>query len=107
MTIRRCQELKIKQLTPAGAAVMAAGIASNNRDLFDWAASKPYQTFLQQIRPNSTLPSEASRRQKATLYHAMSASGLTVMAYLSSANNVDLYSQGNFALRRLNLLVAE
>ena len=86
---------------------MAAGIATNNRDLFDWAANSPYQTFLQQIGSNNLLPMEAGRGSKASLYHAMAASGLTVMAYLSSVNNVDLYSQGDYALRRLNLLVAE
>ena len=86
---------------------MAAGIATNNQDLFDWAANNPYQTFLQQIGSGNFLPIEAGRGSAATTYHAMAASGLTVMAYLSSVNSVDLYSQGDFALRRLNLLVAE
>ena len=29
-----------------------------------------------------------------------------MMAYLSASQGVDLYSQGDYALRRLNLLVA-
>ena len=86
---------------------MASGIASNNQILFNWAVQVSYPTLLQQIQQNSTLPSEATRGQRSSQYHAMAASGLTMMAYLAAANNVDLYSMGGYALRRLNLLVTK
>ena len=85
---------------------MAAAIATNDAALFQWSTTIPYAVFLRQLKPNSTLPSEASRGTMATYYHGLSAGALTMMAYLSASQGVDLYSQGDYALRRLNLLVA-
>jgi poly(beta-D-mannuronate) lyase len=87
---------------------MAAGIGCNNRALFTWASTVPYNLFLSEIQPgNSTLPHEVKRGQQATYYHGLSAASLTMMAYLAAPNGVDLYSQGGYALRRLNMLVAK
>jgi poly(beta-D-mannuronate) lyase len=85
---------------------MAAGLASNNTQLFNWATTVPYNTFLAQLQPNGTLPMEVVRGQQATMYHGFSAGALTTMAVMARANGVDLYSRGDYALRRLNMLVA-
>ena len=87
---------------------MAASIGCNDRGLFTWATTVPYDAFLGQIQPgNNTLPLEVYRGQQATYYHGLSAAALTMSAYLAAPNGVDLYSRGGYALRRLNLLVTK
>ena len=85
---------------------MAASIVSNNVVLFNWATTVPYNVFLTNIQPDSTLPPKSARGEMASFYHALSAGDLTMMAYLAGANGVNLYAQGDYALRRLNMLVA-
>ena len=75
--------------------------------MFKWATTVPYDTFLSQIQPDGSLPMEVSRGQMATSYHGFSASALTMMAYLAAPNGVDLYSKGDHALNRLNMLVSK
>ncbi|MFK5047780.1 alginate lyase family protein, partial [Klebsiella pneumoniae] len=52
----------------AGLAVTAAGVAANDRDLFDWGIGK-YHLGAGQVTAQGTLPLEMARRGKALHYH--------------------------------------
>lgn len=84
----------------SGFAVMAAGIASGHRDLFDWGEAS-FRIGAAQITPNGTLPLEMQRRARALHYHLFAAAPLVMMAELAIANGVDLYADNDHALSRL------
>jgi poly(beta-D-mannuronate) lyase len=84
----------------AGVAVMAAGIAANRRDLFDWAIDC-FRLGVSQVAPDGTLPLEMERRSQALHYHLFAAAPLVTMAELASANAIDLYHENDDALIRL------
>jgi len=86
---------------------MAASIGCNDMVMFNWAATVPFGIFLDQIQPDGRLPMEVSRGQMATSYHAFAAASVTTMSYLATPNGVDLYSKGDYAVSRLNTLVAK
>ena len=85
----------------AGFAVMAAGIASNDRGLYDWGVGT-YKFGVDQIEPDGTLPLEMGRGQRALHYHLFALAPLVTMAELASANDEDLYAYDD---SRLKLLV--
>jgi len=84
----------------AGFEVMAAGIAADRRDLFDWGIAS-FEIGADQIAANGTLPLEMARRSLALHYHLFAAAPLVAMAELAVANGVDLYSRNDHALARL------
>jgi poly(beta-D-mannuronate) lyase len=86
----------------AGFAVMAAGIAANDRSLYHWG-SGTYTFGVDQIRPDGTLPLEMDRGQRALHYHLFALAPLVTMAELASANGDDFYAYDN---SRLKLLVS-
>jgi poly(beta-D-mannuronate) lyase len=86
----------------AGFAVMSAGIAANDRKLYDWGVGT-YKYGVDQIEPDGTLPLEMGRGQRALHYHLFAIAPLVTMAELASANGEDLYAYRNF---RIKLLVA-
>ncbi|MFZ1940669.1 MAG: alginate lyase family protein [Terracidiphilus sp.] len=85
----------------AGFAALAAGIAANDRSLYDWGIST-YKFGIDQIEPDGTLPLEMARGQRALHYHLFALAPLVTMAELASANGDDLYAYDN---SRLKLLV--
>ena len=86
----------------AGFADMAAGIATNDRGLYDWGGTT-YQDGINQIASDGTLPLELARGQRALHYHLFALAPLVTMAELGAANGEDLYS---FDHDRLHLLVS-
>jgi len=84
----------------AGFAVMAAGIAADRRDLFDWGV-RSFEIGADQITADGALPLEMARRSRALHYHLFAAAPLVAMAELAAANGVDLYSRNDHALARL------
>lgn len=84
----------------AALATAASAIASNDYALFDWAMAKG-RFAMTQIEPDGTLPLEVMRAGKALHYHIFSVTPLVVLAEIAAANRVDLYGEGDAALRRL------
>jgi poly(beta-D-mannuronate) lyase len=84
----------------AGFAVMAAGIAADRRDLFDWGLASA-RIGLAQIQPDGTLPLEMARRGRALHYHLFAAAPLVMAAELALPNGIDLYAEQDGALPRL------
>lgn len=84
----------------AGFAVMSAGIASNDRGLYDWGVSR-YRDGVRQIADDGTLPLEMARGQRALHYHLFAAAPLVMMAEFGEANGQDLYAEKHGALHRL------
>jgi len=81
-------------------SVMATAVATDRRDLFDWAV-KEYKVGANQIDDQGFLPNEVKRKQRALAYHNYALPPLAMIASFAKANNVDLRSENNFALQRL------
>jgi len=75
----------------AGFAVMATGIAADDRKLYEWAVST-FEDGVKRIEPDGTLPLEMNRGQKALHYHLFALAPLVTMAELGEANGQDFYS---------------
>jgi len=84
----------------AGFAVMAAGIAANDRSLYNWGVST-YRDGIDEIAPDGTLPLEIARGQRALHYHLFALAPLVTMAELGTVNGGDLYSYNHSHLRLL------
>ncbi|AYD02794.1 alginate lyase family protein [Neorhizobium sp. NCHU2750] len=84
----------------AGFAVMAAGIAADRHDFFDWGIAS-FRIGIDQIQPDGTLPLELARRARALHYHLFAAAPLVAIAELAAANGMDLYAERDAALPRL------
>jgi len=83
-----------------GLAVAAAGVAADDRALFDWGVAK-YKIGVDQITPDGTLPLEMARGERALHYHFYALTPLVMLAELGRANGVDLYGMDGGALHRL------
>jgi poly(beta-D-mannuronate) lyase len=84
----------------AGLAVAAAGVATNDRRLFDWGMSRA-RMGIAAIRADGTLPLEMERARLALHYHAFALPPLVMLAEMAAANGIALYDEDNGALRRL------
>jgi len=84
----------------AGFAVMSAGIAADNRHLYNWGIMT-YRYGVGQIAPDGTLPLEMARGRRALHYHLFAAAPLVTMAEFAEANGQDLYAMDHGALHRL------
>ncbi len=84
----------------AAAAAISAGVASNDNVLFIWGVNAA-KAGLQTVDADGVLPSEAKRGEKAFNYHVFSLLALTLCAEYAAANNVDIYSFSDGALKRL------
>jgi poly(beta-D-mannuronate) lyase len=84
----------------AGLAVGAAGAAAQNRALFDWGLARA-RVGIGQVRADGFLPLELERKGRALHYHLFALAPLVLTAELAAANGVDLYKEGNGAIRRL------
>ncbi|SFB23839.1 mannuronate-specific alginate lyase [Azotobacter beijerinckii] len=81
-------------------AAMAAGVATDRRDLFDWAVGQ-FHVAAGQVDPKGFLPNELKRRQRALAYHNYSLPPLMMIAAFAQANGVDLRGDNDGALGRL------
>lgn len=84
----------------AGFAIAAAGIAANDRQLFQWGMNA-YKHGVSQIRDDGTLPLEMARGQRALHYHLYALAPLVLLADFGEANGLDLYAEHDYAIRRL------
>lgn len=84
----------------AGLSVMAAAIATDDRELYDWGLSKAYRG-IKDVTAEGFLPEELDRARRARHYQSFALQALTMMAFLAKSNGVDLYSLNDQALRRL------
>lgn len=71
-------------------SVAAAGVALNDRALFDWAMERTANT-IDDIAPDGTMPLEIDRENRALLYHAFAAAPLVMLAETGAVNGRDLY----------------
>lgn len=90
----------------AAAAVGAAAIATQQRELLDWAV-EGYRTSVKDIDREGVLPREMARRSRALSYHAYALQPLVMLAEIGRVNGVDLYAEGDCALCRLVTRVAD
>src|SRR5262249_52902822 len=84
----------------AGLAVAAAGAAAQRRALFDWGLARA-RIGIAQVRADGFLPLELERRSLALHYHLFALAPLVMLAELGAVNGVDLYKEGDGAIRRL------
>ncbi len=81
-------------------SVMAASVALDRRDLFDWSV-KEYKIGANQVDADGFLPNELKRQQRALAYHNYALPPLSMIASFAQANGVDLRQENNGALKRL------
>jgi poly(beta-D-mannuronate) lyase len=84
----------------AGFAVAAAAIANNDRELFRFGMDA-YKQGVHDIREDGTLSLEMDRGQMALHYHLFSLAPLVMIAEFGEANGMDLYSERDYAIKRL------
>jgi len=84
----------------AGVEAAAAGIAANDRKLFDWALVA-YRVGIDQIQADGSMPLEMARGQRALHYHLYALSPLVYIAAFGEANGFHLFAKRNHALVRL------
>ncbi|MCI0914817.1 mannuronate-specific alginate lyase [Pseudomonas putida] len=103
-TVRDWSNLPLEKINNhsywAAWSVMATAVATDRRDLFDWAV-KEYKVGANQIDDQGFLPNEIKRKQRALAYHNYALPPLAMIASFAKANGVDLRSENNFALQRL------
>lgn len=87
----------------AGVEVAAAGIAANNRKLFDWGTDT-YDVGVAQIQPDGSLPREMRRGRRALHYHLYAVAPLVYLAEFGEDNGLHLYAKRDYALRKLVVL---
>lgn len=90
----------------AAAAVGAAGIATQQRELLDWGMDG-YRNSVRDIDADGVLPREMGRRSRALSYHIYALQPLVMLAEIGRVNGVDLYSERGCALCRLVKRVTE
>jgi poly(beta-D-mannuronate) lyase len=89
----------------AGVEVAAAGIAANDRKLFDWGM-ETYQVGISEIQPDGSLPQEMRRGQRALHYHLYALAPLVYLAEFGEENGLHSYAERDYAIRKLaNLCV--
>lgn len=71
-------------------AATAAGIAADDRTLFDWGVER-YGFALDQIAPDGSLPLETARASRALGYHNFALAPLIMIAEAGAANGLALY----------------
>jgi poly(beta-D-mannuronate) lyase len=84
----------------AGFAVMGAGIAADDRALYDWGVGT-YGEAISRIVADGTLPLEMARGQRALHYHLFALAPIVMLAEYGEANGQDLYSQRKGAVHLL------
>lgn len=81
-------------------SVMAAAVATDRQDLFDWSIEQ-FKVGAQQVDEDGFLPNEVKRKHRALAYHNYALPPLMMIAAFAQANGVDLRQENNGALERL------
>lgn len=89
-----------------GLAVMATGIATGEQRYIA-AASKIYDSALNDIGDDGSLPLEMNRAGRALAYHNYALAPLVMMAELSRSNHDDWYQRRHGRLQKLAQLVLD
>jgi poly(beta-D-mannuronate) lyase len=89
----------------AGVEVAAAGMAANDRKLFDWGI-ETYHAGVSQIQPDGTMPQEMRRGQRALHYHLFALAPLVYLAEFGEVNGLHLYGEKDYAIKKLATLSA-
>ena len=84
----------------AGVEVAAAGIAANDRKLFDWGM-ETYHAGISQIQPDGSLPQEMRRGQRALHYHLYALAPLVYLAEFGEENGLHSYAERDYAINKL------
>jgi poly(beta-D-mannuronate) lyase len=84
----------------AGVEVAAAGIATDNRQLFDWGM-ETYHAGISQIQPDGSLPQEMRRGQRALHYHLYALAPLVYLAEFGEDNGLHSYAERDYAIKKL------
>ncbi|WP_158750061.1 alginate lyase family protein [Acidobacterium sp. S8] len=84
----------------AGVEVAAAGIATNNRQLFDWGMDT-YHAGISQIQPDGSLAQEMRRGQRALHYHLYALAPLIYLAEFGEDNGLHSYAERDYAIKKL------
>jgi len=84
----------------AGVEISAAGVAANNRKLFNWGMDA-YRAGIAEIGADGTLALEMKRGQRALHYHLFAVSPLVYLAEFGEDNGLNLYADHNYALKKL------
>jgi len=84
----------------AGIELAAIGILANDQSDFDWGM-KTYNSGVDSIQPDGTLPLEMKRGTRALHYHLYALAPLILLAEFGEANGIDLYARNSGALHRL------
>jgi poly(beta-D-mannuronate) lyase len=84
----------------AGIELAAIGVAADNRNDFKWAIAA-YDTGVDQIQPDGTLPLEMARGKRALHYHLYALAPLVLIAEFGEANHIDFYAHAKGAIHRL------
>lgn len=84
----------------AGVEVAAAGIAANDRALFDWGMNT-YHVGVAQIQPDGTMPLEMRRGRRALHYQLYALAPLVYLAEFGEDNGLHLYAERDYAIRKL------
>lgn len=87
----------------AGVEVAAAGIAANDRKLFDWGM-ETYHTGISEIQPDGSLPQEMRRGQRALHYHLYALAPLVYLAEFGEENGLHSYAERDYAIKKLAAL---
>ena len=83
-----------------GLGVAAAGIAANDRSLFDWGIGK-FDLGADAVTADGTLPLEMKRGQRAIHSHFFALTPLVYLAELGEANGLEPYARNGGAIKRL------
>jgi poly(beta-D-mannuronate) lyase len=100
---KRTGDAENNHLYWAGVEVAAAGIAANNRKLFDWGIDT-YHVGVDQIQPDGSLPREMHRGRRALHYHLYALAPLVYLAEFGEDNGLHLYAERDYALKKLVVL---
>lgn len=84
----------------AGVELAAIGVAADNPKDFAWAMGT-YNTGIDKIQLDGTLPLEMARGSRALHYHLYALAPLVLLAEFGEANHMDLYARANGAIHRL------
>ena len=86
--------------------VMAAAIALDDNDLYDWALYEA-KSGIHDIEEDGSLPLEMARGPKAYNYHHFASIPLFMMAETARINGEDLYELNDQGLKRLARLILD
>ncbi len=87
----------------AGVEISAAGIAADNRDLFNWGMAA-YRHGVEKIEPDGSMLPEMRRGQRALHYHLFALAPLVYLAEFGVDNGRNLYAEHHHALMKLAIL---